>query len=85
MIKSAISAILLLGTVGAATAQTVYMPEREYDRDTVQTIPNDRYDPPGFTGTMGDKSRGPGKTTGDSMGPDGTPGNGAPGKYDGQR
>ena len=85
MIKSVISALVLVGTVGAATAQTGYVQHRQYDYGTVQTIPQDRYDPPGFTGTMGDKSRGPGRTTGDSWGPDGTPGNGAPGKQDGGR
>jgi hypothetical protein len=83
MIKTVLSTLLLVGTAGAAVAQTTYVPEREYDYNTTQTI--QRYDSPNYTATMGDKSRGPGATTGDSWGPDGTPGNGAPGKQDGQR
>lgn len=83
MMKTVLSAILVLGSVGVAAAQSRYMPERQYDYGTTQSI--QRYDAPNFTGTMNDKWRGPGKTTGDSWGPDGTPGNGAPGKTDGQR
>jgi hypothetical protein len=83
MIKTVLSALLLVGTAGVAVAQTVYVPERQYDYGTTQTI--QRYDSPNFTGTMGDKWRGPGATTADSFGPDGTPGNGAPSKQDGGR
>lgn len=84
MLKTVLSALLVVAATGAATAQTIYVPERHYDYSTTQTIP--RYQSqPNFTGTMGEKWIGPGKTTGDSYGPDGTPGNGAPSKYDGQR
>ena len=83
MMKTALATLLLIGTVGAASAQTVYGQQRQYDYGATGTI--QRYENPNFTGTMGDKWRGPGKTTGNSWGPDGTPGNGSPGKQNGQR
>jgi hypothetical protein len=84
MLRTILSSLIVVGTVGAATAQTVYVPERQYDYGTTQTIPS--YESHrNFTGTMGEKWMGPGKTTGDSFGPDGTPGNGAPSKQDGGR
>ena len=53
-----------------------------YDRSTAQAVPSGRMDSQN-TGTMPDKSMGPGATTGTDRGPDGTPGKGSPAKTTG--
>ena len=75
-----VSAIAATSAMAQGTAPSD--PKDRYDRSTTQAVPGSSMGNRN-TGTMPDKSMGPGATTGTDRGPDGTPGNGSPAKTTG--
>jgi hypothetical protein len=81
---SFLAATLTTGALAQVSTPPAARDPHAFDRSTTQTIP-DRMSPSDQTGTMPDKSMGPGQTTGIDRGPDGTPGNGSPSKMNGNQ
>jgi hypothetical protein len=78
---SFLAATLATGAMAQTSSPPAARDTHGYDRSTTQTVPNSM----GATGTMNDKSMGPGKTTSTDHGPDGSPGNGSPSKQNGNQ
>lgn len=81
---SFLAATVTTGAMAQVSTAPAARDPHGYDRSTTQTVPS-RMAPSTQTGTMPDKSMGPGKTTGNDRGPDGTPGNGSPSKMNGNQ
>jgi hypothetical protein len=76
------SAIIATSAMAQVSEPPASRDPHMYDRSTTQTVPG-KMAPSSQTGTMSDKSMGPGKTTSTDPGPDGSPGNGSPAKTTG--